>query len=175
MRMSTTSRRGGWRMTAAAIVTGAALALTGCGGDDDGGDSTDVAASEEDSASEDESGDDEASNDEASSDDSESDESSDDGGDSGASGDYCDMLMNMGTEVMGDMSSMSDPDGAGDLAAIYRELAGLADGQAADDWNTMADAMEMIANDNAGEMAEMATELQDASSRLTTHVTDACA
>jgi hypothetical protein len=172
MRKSITLRtaRGGWRTSAAAIAVGAALALTACGSDDEGADDT-----TENSASDDA----DTTSDDDAEDESEGDNEDEADSGSGDSGDYCDAVMAMGGGTF-DASAMTDPDAASSLAEDVRAIANAAPSDIAGDWNTFADAMELLGDidmtdpDSADELQDVSADLMDATERLSTHMMENC-
>jgi hypothetical protein len=174
MRKSITLRtaRGGWRTGAAAIALGAALALTACGSDDEGADD-----STENSASDDA---DTTSDDDADTEDEAEDDTEDeaDSG-SGDSGDYCDTLMAVGEDMLDASSAMTDPEGAAAIADEFRSVAAVAPSDIADDWNTLADGMELLGgldmtDPDAMDELEDLDALTEASNRVSAHVEENC-
>ncbi|NED96172.1 hypothetical protein G1H11_12715 [Phytoactinopolyspora alkaliphila] len=68
----------------------------------------------------------------------------------GGSDDYCDLLEESGSSLMSS-AGMSDPSAAADVAGTIRDIADAAPSDIADDWDTMADAMETLADLNMSE------------------------
>ena len=173
-RTSLNSSRGRALRGAAAAIIGLGMLLTSACGSDD---SDDSASAAEDSSQEESDG----AQDDAGSEQAEDAEDAEDAADDGGSdSEYCGLLEQMGTDFLNSMDAAPGEGGDDQLAGMLSDVAAAAPAEVAEDWQTLADMYDVMANidltdpDAVAELDALG-DIEGAGERIQQHVQDECA